>query len=131
MYLRFVTPGDAPVRGIAPGFFRSPRRWDATCDAPDYLRNAIEAEMEWFNQNLAFPKRTWVLAKGVRHYHGVCWFDCRHQETISRAWGQAALIEESGVPVRTLRTSRPGTILYRDDQQVVAKPRADIRYWEH
>ncbi|HET6614082.1 MAG TPA: hypothetical protein VFG83_18915 [Kofleriaceae bacterium] len=31
-------------------------------------------------------------------------------------------IEEAGVPMRTLRTTRPGYIVHRDPQQIVAIP---------
>ena len=37
------------------------------------------------------------------------------------------LLEEVGVPVRKLAAECPGTILYRDPWQVVAKPRRDER----
>ncbi len=122
MYMRFVTPGRGPARDIAPGFFRSDLTWDICDDAPVYLRKAINTELDWFNTNLPFPGRTWVRSKGVRQYHGICWFDCQHAQTVSRAWGLAALFREAGLLVRVLRTDQPGQILYRDAQQVVAKP---------
>jgi hypothetical protein len=43
---------------------------------------------------------------------------------IARAYGLAALIGEAGVPTRKVATRRPGTMLYRDAWQIVAKPEA-------
>lgn len=34
----------------------------------------------------------------------------------------AAILEEYGVPTRTLTTERPGYVVYEDDFQVVAEP---------
>jgi hypothetical protein len=46
------------------------------------------------------------------------------REMIARAFALAALIGEAGVPARKVATRRPGTVLYPDRWQIVAKPGA-------
>ena len=41
---------------------------------------------------------------------------------IARAFVLAALLHETGVPVRKVWAVRVGTVLYRDPWQIVAKP---------
>jgi hypothetical protein len=41
---------------------------------------------------------------------------------IGHAFVLASLLDEAGMPVRKVATHRPGTILYRDRWQIVAKP---------
>jgi hypothetical protein len=41
---------------------------------------------------------------------------------ITHAFVLSALLQECGVPVTKVATHRPGTILYRDPYQIVAKP---------
>lgn len=123
MYLRFVTPGRGPERGVAPGLFRSGHAWDCIDVAPDYLREAIEDEYKWFNAHLPIPDCTAVRSKGVWRYVGVCWFKGQHKETIAHAWTLAALLKDAGAQIHLLKTKTPGDIIYKDDMQVVARPR--------
>lgn len=55
---------------------------------------------------------------------GICWFVDDDREMIAHAFALAALIGEAGVPASKVATRRPGTILYRDPWQIVAKPEA-------
>lgn len=65
-----------------------------------------------------------VRAARVWHSDGVCWFrpDAGAREAIGHAHVMVALLGEGGVPVERITTRQPGTILYRDAMQVVAKP---------
>ncbi len=66
--------------------------------------------------------RWWVKSRRRWRADGICWFVDDAREMIARAFALAALIGEAGVPARKVATRRPGTILYRDPWQIVAKP---------
>ena len=124
MYVRFVTEGAVTRSGVAPGFFQEAydlvRRPET-----DPVTEAVQHELQWFEDNLLVPENVQsfcVRAKGVWHKDGVCWFRADASEAISHGHVLAALLEDHGIPVECIRTKNPGTIFYRDDMQVVAKP---------
>ncbi|OBQ96341.1 hypothetical protein A9K66_22375 [Mesorhizobium sp. AA23] len=57
---------------------------------------------------------------------GVCWFHPNAKEAISRARYCAWLIEEGGLPVRSITSRREREVLWRDEHQIVAKPTDDL-----
>jgi hypothetical protein len=126
MYLRFITPGAITRARVAPGFFHAAyalrdRLW------PDPVAEALAIELDWFNSHLPVPRgRRAFCVRAKRRWHsdGVCWFrpTTEAREAVQRAHIMAALLQEAGVPVERLSSRRPGTILYADDLQVVAKP---------
>ena len=73
------------------------------------------------------PRREAFCVKSRGHWRpeGICWFVSDAREMIARAFVLASLLDELGVPVRKVAAECPGTILYRDPWQVVAKPRRD------
>lgn len=84
-----------------------------------YLRTEIRSCLDWFNKNLPPPAR--VCRPSHRRY-AICWFQPTAQQEIAMARRMVVAIEEAGVPMRTLRTTRPGYIVHRDPQQIVAIP---------
>jgi hypothetical protein len=64
----------------------------------------------------------WVKSRRRWRADGICWFVDDAREMIARAFALASLIGEAGVPAHKVATRRPGTILYRDRWQIVAKP---------
>ena len=63
-----------------------------------------------------------VKSRGLWRPDGICWFVAEAREMIARAFVLVSLLNEAGMPSRKVATHRPGTILYRDPWQVVAKP---------
>lgn len=126
MYLRFMTPGAVTRAGVRPGLFRA--AYDLRDDLwPSPLAHAIAHELDWFGDCLPVPRGAHpfaVRSARVWHRDGVCWFRPQPEarEAIAHAHVLAALLGEGGVPVERITTWRPGTILYRDAIQVVAKP---------
>jgi hypothetical protein len=57
---------------------------------------------------------------------GHCWFDPQAREAVSRARYCAWLLEEGGLPVRTITTSRQREVIWRDAHQMVTKLSADL-----
>jgi hypothetical protein len=123
-YVRFITPWWRVRRQVDCGPFGPPYEAWRDGDVPEVLRVAIGEEIDWFEQNLPVPHRQAfrVKSRRRRRSNGICWFHAEAREMISHAFVLAALLEEIGVPVRKAATHRPGTILYRDPFQIVAKP---------
>ena len=93
-------------------------------DVPRTLREAIWQEIDWFEDNLPVPDFHAFRVKSRKRWYpdGICWFVAEAREMIAHAFVLASLLREVGVPVRKVATRRPGTILYRDAWQIVAKP---------
>jgi hypothetical protein len=123
MYVRFITPW--PVRrGVDAGLF-GPAYGAARAPAvAEPLRVAIRHELDWFEANLPVPARDRfrVRSRKVWRPDGICWFVDEAREAIARAFGLAALLRECGCEAVKVATRRPGTVLYRDRWQIVAKP---------
>lgn len=122
MYVRFITPWWRLPRGYDCGLFGPAYACARDAEVPAVLREALRAEIGWFEENLPVPSRFWVKSRGRWLSDGICWFVDDAREPIARAFALAALIGEAGVPARKVATRRPGTILYRDRWQIVAKP---------
>ena len=126
MYVRFITPWWRLRRGIDCGLFGPAYACARDAEVPAVLRDALWTEIGWFEENLPAPRRRAFLVRSRKRWlaDGICWFNDDAREMIARAFVLAALIGECGVPARKVATRRPGTILYRDPWQIVAKPEA-------
>ena len=129
MYVRFITPWWRVRRGVDCGLFGPAYQSARDEDVPAVLRDALWAELDWFEAHLPVPQpaRRAFCVRSRKSWRpdGVCWFHDDAREAIARAFALAALLGECGVPARKVATSRPGTILYRDAWQIVAKPAAE------
>ena len=123
-YVRFITPRWRLRRGVDSGLFGPAYDilWDGEVD--DGLRAAIRHQVDYFEHHLPVPRRTAFRVKSRRRWYadGICWFRGEAERMVAEAFILASLLELAGVPVRKLVTHRPGTVLYRDPYQVVAKP---------
>jgi hypothetical protein len=124
-YVRLITPTrrvrrvDADCGPFGPAY---DALWDPR--VPRVLQDAIWHEIDWFEQNLPVPYHGAFRVKSRKRWYadGICWFVAEAREMIEHAFVLAALLRDIGVPVRKVATRRPGTILYRDRWQIVAKP---------
>jgi hypothetical protein len=126
-YVRLITPQRRlPRVGANCGPFGP--AYDALWerDVPRVVKDAIWYEIDWFERNLPVPtpRRDAFCVKSRKRWYadGICWFVSEAREMIAHAFVLASLLREAGVPVRKVWTRRPGTVLYRDPYQVVAKP---------
>jgi hypothetical protein len=124
MFVRFITPWWTLPRGIDCGLFGPAYALARDAEVLAMLREALWTELRWFEQHLPVPRRFCVKSRGRWRSDGICWFVDEAREPIAHAFALAALIGECGVPARKAATRRPGTILYRDQWQIVAKPEA-------
>lgn len=125
MYVRFVTPLVHPRSRVESGFFRA--AWYVhQNDCPDWIRQELKLQFDWFNEHLPLPGRIARHFKRRDSIWGVCWFDPQAREAISRARYCAWLLEEGGLPVRSITTRGPREVIWRDAHQIVSKPVADL-----
>ena len=123
MYIRYVLPWRDPDSRVEAGFFRAAYDVARGEDrVPGWIRAELRRELDWFDERLPVPYRVCRSFKRRRTIHGICWFRPQADEAIDRARYAGWLMTEAGVPVREIRASRLEEVLWRDDQQVVAKP---------
>ena len=123
-YVRFITPWWRIRRQVDCGPFGPAYAAWRSDAVPEVLRIAIREELDWFEDNLPVPCSEAFRVKSRKRWRndGICWFIGEAREMIARAFVLASLLNEAGMPVRKVATYRPGTILYRDPWQIVAKP---------
>jgi hypothetical protein len=121
MYVRFVTPLiDADTR-VETGIFQSRRQY-LGARQPDWLLDAFQVEVDWFNECLDEPVRLGLQFRRGRSVWGVCWFRAEATEAIRRAQNYARLLQSVGVPVRRISWRGPAQVIWSDEQQIVAAP---------
>lgn len=123
MYIRFAQLRSDPVCRVAPGLFHATHQLPAY-DGSDWRHREIRDVVGWFNRNLDVPGALSLRVgrHGVRR--GVCWFRDEAADHVSQARYLAWLLGEIGVPVRELRSDRPGTAIWGDSHQIVTIPEA-------
>jgi hypothetical protein len=82
----------------------------------------LEETYAWFNENLPTPP--FKSSKWPRN--AASWFKDDAAEPIKRMWEIAALLKQHGVPVRMVRSARPGKTLYEDVFQIVVEEWKEI-----
>jgi hypothetical protein len=78
----------------------------------------LEREMAWLRMHL--PSPTCLRESG--NERAICWLRPEARHAIDRVRGLATLLDYHGLPVTMVTTNRPGTVVYHDKYQVVAKP---------
>lgn len=122
MYIRLVLPLYERLYGGEAGFFH--KAYDvcrSSYGAEKWLRVELREQLDWFDTNLAVPDQLGRYFKRRRSIHGLCWFQPTAKECIARARYSAWLMTEAGSPVREIRVSNPGEVIWKDEQQLVAK----------
>ena len=118
-YLRFIVTSDHPDDSRCTGVVASLRILGEAGRLPEYHVKSSEEIFENMNANLPCPPF------GEKRWSGnsVSWFKESAQEWIRVFRDIVAILEDSGFQVRVLTTSDPGTILYEDAFQIVARSR--------
>jgi hypothetical protein len=128
LFIRLALQYRHASSGFRSGFF------DAAYDVRNspltapFVAHQIAEEIAWFAENLKKPTRfNRSQAKGAyrRNAKGLSWFKPTATEHIRRAFALSAILRDHGYAVMTLKTDRPGFVVYEDDHQIVAEPFAD------
>ena len=85
--------------------------------------NRVFEIRSWFIEHLQNPK---CLAE-ESNARALSWFKSSAKAPISQMWELAAILESHGTHIELLKTEDPGSIIYEDEWQVVAKPRRGQR----
>jgi hypothetical protein len=84
-----------------------------------YEEEWLERDMGWLRKHLPSPG----CLRDPGNDRAICWFKPGAKEAIDRVRGMVAFLETRGIAVSMVTTADPGTVLYEDPWQVVAKPR--------
>ena len=124
MLIRFSTLATDSGSGRAGGVLVAAHtlRDDGDLSAQDH--EELRSALSWFNDHLPVPE---ALAD-PEHRRAISWFKPGAAEAIQRMWQLKTMLDLHGHHVDVLRTSDPGTVVYQDDWQVVAKPYKGQRF---
>jgi hypothetical protein len=123
--IRFVTSNRHPPYGHRSGIFGVAHALWRENKLADPDREELRALLDWFNDNLATPKRFAASRHPRAKGTAISWVRASAHQHLTRLRRVAALIDAAEIIVEELRTTRPGYILYQDAHQVVALPFAD------
>jgi hypothetical protein len=127
MYLRFVVADIDEDSERALGVFHAVRYLRDAGKLYPYEEDQHDMVRWWFNENLEKPTR--FTASKPPFYRkknkAICWFKHTASEHLARVRELAAILDNHGVPVRTLKARRVGYVVYEDEYQIVAEPFAD------
>lgn len=124
MLVRFTTlamdPDSGQTTGILVCAHELRDNGDLTSGEHSELRNCLA----WFNEHLFVPG----VLKAEEHRRAISWFKPAASEAIQHMWQLKGLLEPHGFHVEVLRTADPGSIVYEDEWQLIAKPRKGQRF---
>ena len=116
-FVRFIAISDHESDTRCTGVVASLRILGEGGLLPDYHVKTSNEIFDELNDHMPCPPfGSDNLDKG-----GVCWFKSDANHWISLFRDIIAILEDSDIQTKMLRTDRPGMIIYEDDIQVVAK----------
>jgi hypothetical protein len=125
MFIRFVVTRLDPDSGRRQGLFQAAHdlRQSGIMDRTDFER--LESIRLWFAENLAKPNRLALSTKPHSKAQAISWFKDGAIEHTNKMREFQQVLQRNGLGVETLRTDRPGYVVYEDDYQVAAYPFSD------
>ena len=117
MYIRFVVGKDGENHRLLNGVITEARILRDNYGLENYQIEQLEELYEWLNENLPVPP----FSTNNWSRNSISWFKDRAGEPIKKIWEIVALLKDCDVPVRMIRSIKPGRILYEDDFQIVVE----------
>ena len=127
MFLRFVTTELDDESHKELGIFHAAGKLRSRGSLSQEEETLLQEIRDWFNVNLEKPKRL-TSAKSPyyrKRQNGISWFKDSAGEHIRKMHEMIVLLKHHDVPVRMIKTTRPGYVVYEDEFQIVAVPFAD------
>lgn len=113
-YIRFETQRRCARFRRRLGVFRMAGEVEESTDLPAVTAEWLQETLAWFNHNLIIPKYDRVDRRGI------FWFRSEASDVINRMWELVVILQDEGVYVDVRRTTRPGQVVYCDDQQIAS-----------
>ena len=117
-FLRFVIPrrdGDSHSRL---GVLAAAHELRDSGNLESYEHELLCKCLAWFNEHVRIPA---VLSE-PGNARAISWFKADARTPVRKMWELVALLRSHGLHVELLRTDAPGSIVYEDKWQAVAKP---------
>jgi hypothetical protein len=125
--IRFVTNERHPPYGHRTGVFQAAFDLWTAQKLVESEQSELRALLDWFNTHLTSPSDHHFVASRRPHAKttGISWLRASAHDHVRQLRRIVSLVQEGGIVVTELRTTRPGYILYEDRCQVIAVPFAD------
>ena len=120
-FVRFVVRAESENAYWLTGIFTVAEQLRAEGRLHRHEAEWLEAVFEWFNAHLPCPPFERKRGSGEWTGDAVSWFRDSAEEPLQKIWELVALLREHDVPVRLIKTQKPGRIVYADDYQIVAE----------
>ena len=124
-FVRFVVHEQHWESGRRMGLFHAARDLSESTEISPDERDRLDSIAGWFADNLEKPDRFSLSAKANKKGQAISWFKESAIEHIAQIRAMILILEAHGVAMETLRTQRPGYVVYEDEHQVTAYPFAD------
>ncbi|MBB4128359.1 hypothetical protein GGR77_003686 [Xanthomonas translucens] len=124
MLIRFATLANDSDSGRAGGVLVAAHTLRDDDDLSVQEHETLQAALAWFNDQLPVP----AVLTDHEHRRAISWFKPAADEATRRLWQLKTLLDLHGHHVNVLRTSNPGTVVYQDGWQVIAKPHREQRF---
>lgn len=125
MFIRFVIAKRDPQSGRRQGLFYAAYELEETRLLSDHDLERLATVHRWFFENMDEPTRAAVSARPHATAMALSWFKETATEHVSKMRELQRILEDYGVHAETIRTRRPGYVVYEDAHQVLAQPFAD------
>jgi hypothetical protein len=119
-FIRLVTTEIHVHSGHALGVFHAMRYLRDDGGLSRSEEAAADRVFDWLSDHLASPPPGLLR----RHPEAVSWFRIEARQHIARAEKLARLLVKKGIRVRRLERVHPGRIVFMDEHQIFALPRA-------
>lgn len=117
MYLRFQTKVPCEDSGKPTGILVAAHQLRDSNRISIEDENWLREYLKYFNDHLKVP----ACLKNQEHRRGISWFK-EGSKMIDRVWNLRAFLEEQDLFIDVISTTEPGSIIYEDGHQIVAKP---------
>ena len=127
MFLRFVTAELHDESHQELGIFHAAGKLRDSGSLSPSEETLLQEIRDWFNINLEKPNR-FTSSKPPyyrKRQNGISWFKDSAGKHIGKMQEMVAMLKHHDVPVRMIKTKRPGYVVYEDEFQIVAVPFAD------
>jgi hypothetical protein len=115
MFIRFVVGRESDDHRSLTGIFTEARLLRDKAVLNEHEERWLEDIYEWFNTNLPTPP----FSSDDRLRDAVAWFKDDAGDPLTKMWEIVSIVREHGIPVRMLRSTNPGKVLYEDAFQIV------------